>query len=169
MKIKDKKEDFISLTSNKELWEGVLNDSERSGVLTASAALEVMLEKLLKSFLVQNISTSTNIAEKSTFSQKINLCFSLGLITDLERQDLNTLKEIRNAFAHHIFGCDFKNEEVKKYLLALKLPNAIKFPTDNIRTYFNIGMLMLDSALNDRLTQIQPLSQKPNLNYSPGV
>lgn len=166
MKIKDNKEDFVSLTSNKDIWNDVLNNSERSGVLTAAAAFEVSLERLLKKLFVQNVSTSKNIAEKSNFSHKINLCFSLGLITENEKDDLNSLKEIRNAFAHNIFGCNFQNSEVQKYIWALRLPNNINFPRDSVRNFFNVGMIILDTALNDRLNAIQPIQQKQNLRYS---
>ena len=169
VKIKDNREEFVSLTANKDIWDEVLNNSARSGVLTAAAAFEVSLERLLSAHLVQGVSTSKNIAEKSNFSHKINLCFSLGLITEQEKEDLNSLKEIRNAFAHNIFGCDFKNTEVQKYIWALRLPSNIKFPRDNIRNFFNVGMIMLDSALNDRLKKISPIMQRANLIYSHGA
>ncbi|WP_395341240.1 DUF4145 domain-containing protein [Ningiella sp. W23] len=169
MKIKDNRDEFVSLTANKEIWDDVLNNSVRGAVLSAAAAFEVSLERLLKSFLVQGVSSSKNIAEKSNFSHKINLCFSLGLITEKEKDDLNTLREIRNAFAHNIFGCDFKNSEVQKFVRALKLPLSINFPRDNIRNFFNIGMIMLDTSLSDRLKRITPINQRPNLVYSHGA
>lgn len=169
MKIKDNRNAFISLTSNKDIWEEVLNNSERSGVLTAAAAFEVLLERLLLKFLVQDTSTSKNIAEKSNFAHKINLCFSLGIISEREKDDLNTVREIRNAFAHNIFGCSFRNPDVSKLILSLHLPSKINFPRDSIRNLFNIGMIMLDRELVGRIETIQPLHKRQNTRYSHGA
>jgi hypothetical protein len=168
LRIKDDRDNFVSLTSNKDLWDEVLNNSERSAVLIAAASFEVQLERLLKAYLIQGSSASKDIAEKSNFATKINLCFSLALINDDERIDLHKLREIRNAFAHNIFGCDFSNSDVSSVIMSLILPSRIKFCRDSARTYFNIGMIMLDTSLNTRIPRVAAIQELTNHNYSNG-
>jgi hypothetical protein len=159
LRIKDDRDNFVSLTSNKDLWDEVLNNSERSAVLIAAASFEVQLERLLKAYLIQGSSASKDIAEKSNFATKINLCFSLALINDDERIDLHKLREIRNAFAH---------SDVSRVIMSLVLPSRIKFCRDSARTYFNLGMIMLDTSLNTRIPQVAAIQELTNHNYSNG-
>jgi len=166
VKIGDQKNEFVSLTKDDKVWNDVLNNSERGAVLTAGAAFEVHLERLLKAFLVQGVSTSKKIAESSQFSSKINLCFSLGLISEDEKHDLNLLRDIRNAFAHNIFGCDFNNSEVSKAINSLILPSKTNFPKTQLRNFFNVGMIIIDNSLVERIGSIKPLIQKANLIFS---
>jgi len=168
VKIKDSVHDFISLTDNKDLWEEVLNTSERNAVLIAGAALDTQLERLLKKFLVQGSSTSNKIAESSVFASKINLCFSLGLLSEDERHDLNLLRDIRNAFAHNIFGCDFNNSQVKAAIKNLVFPRKANATPDKVdlRVCFNIGMIILDGFLKERLNVIQPVQELKNMKFA---
>ena len=166
MKIKDKMHDFMSLTGNKSLWDEVLKTSERNAVLIAGAAFDTQLERILKKFLIQGSAISNKIAKSSVFASKINQCFSLGLISEDERHDLNLLRDIRNAFAHNIFGCDFNNEQVKVAISNLILPKKAKANPDNgLRVYFNIGMIVLDSLLKNRIESVKACKQLDNMKF----
>jgi len=168
--IKDNKSDFESLTGNEELWAQVLKSSERSAVLVASAAFDTHLERILKGYFVQNSGVS-NLLVKSTlnnFAAKINICFCLGLISSDERHDLNLLREIRNAFAHNLFGCDFSNPEIISLVSNLTLARKAKAdPTKmEIKHFFNIGMVALDSLILVRLKSISPVIECQNIKVS---
>lgn len=168
MKIKDSPHDFVSLTQNKELWDEVINSSDRNAVLIAGAAFDTLLERLLKGYLVQDSSVSNKIAESSVFASKINLCFSLGLISEDEKNDLNILRDIRNAFAHNIFGCDFSNQQITDAVSNLILPRKARAKPENVtlKGYFNIGMVVLDNLLSDRINRVKAVKQLPNTGFS---
>jgi hypothetical protein len=166
VKIKDNVHDFISLTDNKSLWDEVLNTSERNAVLIAGAAFDTQLERMLKKFLIQDSAVSNKIAESSVFASKINQCFILGLISEDERHDLNLLRDIRNAFAHNIFGCNFDNEQVKAAISNLILPQKARSnPKNGLRAYFNIGMIVLDGLLKHRIELVKPCKQLDNIKF----
>lgn len=168
LKIKDKgKSDFVSLTENKAIWEEVLNTSERSAILVAAAAFDTQLERILLTFLIADSAVSKRIVEASSFAQKINLCFALGLISDDERHDLDILRVVRNAFSHNIFGCDFGNAEVVSSVSSLRLARkAAGTPEVKPRLFFNIGMITLDSLLRARLAAVGRRAKMPNTKFA---
>jgi DNA-binding MltR family transcriptional regulator len=168
VKIKDNPHDFVSLTQNKELWEEVVNSSDRNAVLIAGAAFDTLLERLLKRNLIQDSAVSKKIAESSIFASKINLCFSLGLISEDENHDLNLLRDIRNAFAHNIFGCDFSNDQVKNAVSNLILPRKARATPENAtpKGYFNIGMVVLDNFLSERVSEINTIIKRSNMRFA---
>jgi hypothetical protein len=55
----------------------------------------------------------------SAFGAKIILAHALGVIDDEDREDLDTLRYIRNAFAHSVTPIKFDDEAVKKLCVAL--------------------------------------------------
>lgn len=81
--------------------------TERGTVLVWASILDEMLTKLLKSFLVPlDKGKLDEIFEPdgplSTFSAKIKIAFAVGLITKEEADCLNSVRKIRNDFAHKI-------------------------------------------------------------------
>lgn len=167
MKIKDNVHNFVSITDNKELWDEVLNASERNAVLIVGAAFDTQLEKLLKKRLIQESSVTNKIAEFSSFSSKINLCFCLGILSEDERHDLNLLRDIRNAFSHNIFDCDFNNVQVSEAISNLIIPRKAKAipEAESIKQFFNIGVVILDGFLKERLESVLPIKRLANINF----
>jgi DNA-binding MltR family transcriptional regulator len=167
--IKNDKTNFQSLTDNKELWEEVINSSERSAVLVAGAAFDAHLESILSKYLIQDSGVSKRLVNStlSNFAAKINTCFCLGLISSDERHDLNLLRDIRNSFAHNLFGCDFTNPDVQLLISSLTLANKTgTTPNDvGIKTYFNINMVMLDKLLILRLNSVKSITECLNVIY----
>lgn len=80
--------------------------SDRALVIVSGSILDVQLEILLKTFLIDD----SNIEERlfnsnsalATFSSKINLCYYLGIISKHEFDTINLIRKIRNIFAHEI-------------------------------------------------------------------
>jgi hypothetical protein len=63
----------------------------------------------------------------SSFSAKIEIAYSTGLIPMGKRRDLHNLREIRNKFAHHIEPLDFSDPEIADCCKNLTtLPKAFK-------------------------------------------
>lgn len=80
------------------------NESERGVALVACGIMEQLLEELLRAKLVSNAGTDRLLkgpnAPLGTLSARIDACHALGLISDIERHNLEILRRIRNDFAH---------------------------------------------------------------------
>lgn len=48
----------------------------------------------------------------STFSSKIRVAYAMGIYGPVTRDDLNRIRDIRNAFAHGMIRMDFETKEV---------------------------------------------------------
>ena len=95
----------------------VLNaESARGVVLVAASYLENVLLDVLRSFLIEGkpqeqILSGFN-APIGSLSAKIALSASLGLINERERKECDTIRKIRNNFAHNVHP-SFDEENVK--------------------------------------------------------
>lgn len=114
-------------------------NSDRSTAITYSALLERGLEELVASKMAWPTEESNAAVERkalfegdaplSTFSAKTRLGYALGLYNKLVRDDLDTIREIRNAFAHATTNITFATDEVSVVVSRLKLHHAFKVPS----------------------------------------
>ena len=78
-------------------------ESDRGLVLAGAAFIDNSLEKLLRSYLVPSpeidklFSSNGSLA---TFSNRITMAYSLGLIDSAVKRDIDLIRKIRNDFAH---------------------------------------------------------------------
>lgn len=110
----------------KEMLAEVKTETDRSCALILAANLENRLKDLLTDFLInmspaalKEIFEGTN--PLSTFSSRITMAFSLGLLSEQEYHDLNPIRRIRNSFAHEEHGWSFKTKLVKDRCSSFKL------------------------------------------------
>lgn len=79
-------------------------ESPRGAVLVACSFLDEQLRAIIDAFLVSSSDKAMLLdgfnAPLGTFSARIKAAHCLGLLTDIERDDLETLRKIRNEFAH---------------------------------------------------------------------
>ncbi|VVE78140.1 MltR family transcriptional regulator [Pandoraea sputorum] len=106
--------------------------SDRALAIVIASYLDAMLEELLRAFLVERAKAVNPLFEGrgvlSTFSSKIELSFALGLIGEGEAKALNTIREIRNAFAHELGNLDFTDMSISAKCANLRLPIEKVFP-----------------------------------------
>ena len=80
-------------------------ESPRGSVLVACSFLDEQLGRIIDAFLVEDSKKELLLggfnAPIGTFSSRITMAHSLGLISDEERSDCDTLRKIRNEFAHN--------------------------------------------------------------------
>jgi DNA-binding MltR family transcriptional regulator len=93
-------------------------ESDRATVIIAAAHLDVLLDELLKQVLVPCSTENDSLfdgpnAPLHNLSNKIDLCFRLGLISEFISKSLHIVRKIRNSFAHAIVGCTFTDPAVK--------------------------------------------------------
>ena len=136
----------------KEIKKILLTESTRAKVIISSVYVEKLLEDLLCKFLIKGFDEKIfrHDGPLSTFNYKTKMCFSLGLISEIEYRFLNIIRETRNLCAHSIgkgdsFEIKLKDQEVieilrktvpKKEIQAIKdkgeKEKAIKIRKDNI-------------------------------------
>ena len=80
-------------------------ESDRGCALILTANLDDRLMGLLKNFFVAEPAKRHDAMFKgsgclATFSSRIRICYSTGLLNDDERHDLDLIRRIRNDFAH---------------------------------------------------------------------
>lgn len=80
------------------------SESPRGSVLVACSFLDEQLKEVISAFLIEDSDKAVLLegfnAPIGTFSARIKMAHSLGLISDSERDDCDTLRKIRNALAH---------------------------------------------------------------------
>lgn len=79
---------------------------DRALVITSASILETQLEKILKCFMLSDNKIDerlfTNNAPLATFSSKNSMCYYIGIISEYEYKTIETIRKIRNKFAHEI-------------------------------------------------------------------
>ncbi len=116
---KDSMRNFLNL--RREL----SKESDRGMTLYATSYLDKKLESLLQNKLIGNKKHFKDLfsfnGPLGTFSSKIKLAFSIGLIDKDSMDDINVLRKIRNEFAHSDQNIDLDSEHIKKLINKLKL------------------------------------------------
>lgn len=100
----------------------ITGENDRLVAVVCASLVEVAMAKLLKSVMPNGEgSLFEPHAPLSTFSAKINLAYSLGLIDKDVRRNADYMREIRNVFAHRVAPTDFKTPQVAAVCKLLKL------------------------------------------------
>lgn len=110
-------------------WTSAIGDDRAKGLL-ATAMLENALEKALLLFFEDrdpNFFKDQENGAFNTFHLKIRLALALGLIEKTVKDDLDTIKIIRNAFAHSLADVVFETAEIKEACDALNIPKKISW------------------------------------------
>lgn len=96
--------------------DALMRESDRGCALFAAAYIDKALGKLLKSHLVQGSKVDeelfTGQAPLGSFSSRIKLAYYLGRISAAERKDLDTIRQIRNDFAHNAAALTFSDQSI---------------------------------------------------------
>lgn len=96
--------------------QALTKESDRGCALFAAAFLDKALSDLLYLSLVEDKRIEKDLFEGtaplSSFSARIKLAFYLGKISKECRADLDTIRGIRNDFAHHAELISFDNQSI---------------------------------------------------------
>ena len=88
------------------LFEDLSKENDRTFIIVGATFLELLLERLIRNFLVDDKEKIGNLLHSEslagTLYAKTELAYLLGLLTDLEYDDLGVIRRLRNAFAHEI-------------------------------------------------------------------
>lgn len=91
-------------------------ETDRGTTVVASAYLDDLLAGMLRSYFVDEPKVVAELLDfqgpLGTFSSRIGLAYCLGLIRDDQFKDLNTVRKIRNAFAHSHQALSFSEQPI---------------------------------------------------------
>lgn len=128
------------------------DETDRGAALVGASLIDTCLERLLCSHLAErkiaeDLVTYGN-APLGTFSARAKICFCLGLITELEFQEVNIIRRIRNEFAHGVHGVSFSTQMINDLCSNLRAntPDGARF-NGNPRQLFINSVILLSMAL----------------------
>lgn len=164
MKVTDFGEDFVKwLQIVKDEIEGT---NDRSVVIVCAAILDTQLEKLIKNalYIDKNIDEKLFVggnAVLSSFNSKITMAYYMKMISKDEFTLLNTIRSIRNKFAHEIDVSNGRiSGSIKDKCLNLTIPKGMYVP---IEVFIgNINDLDLSYNPND---EKEPIKRFVNTFY----
>lgn len=106
--------------------------SDRAAVIVGGAIIDEVLRDILESFLLKEKEKNKEIfsgnGPLATFSAKITMAYLLGLISKWERDRIDTIRKIRNDFAHGLETASFSNQSIKDRCASLKVPLEMIMP-----------------------------------------
>lgn len=135
-------------------------ESDRGAAIIAAAYLEEILKQILDAYLA-DVKCSDEIlsgfnAPFGSFSAKIKTTYSLGFLEDKEFSTINTIRQIRNKFAHSWKGVSFQSQSIID--LCKKLSNCGHETLDKAtysRDRFNMNVAILYIDLLFRIETIR--------------
>jgi hypothetical protein len=106
--------------------------------ILAATHLETLIDLVLDEVLVPG--RDAKGLRKQQASRKIGLLFALGLLTEGSRNDLDVILDIRNHFAHRVFGgtATFSDAELEP-LIAKLSPSTRQEDWTYVPAYLRLG------------------------------
>lgn len=109
-------------------------ESDRGMVLVAAAVLEENLEMLLRSVMRNDKRTRGDVLPHlfradgplGSFAGKTRVCYAMELIDELTYRDLNTVRTIRNEFAHSYAEAKLANTSVRDRIAQLETAKLLE-------------------------------------------
>ncbi|WP_157637640.1 hypothetical protein [Burkholderia ubonensis] len=108
--------------------------SDRAAAIVAAAFLDDILKELLTDFLVPAKNPADNKKLLSaqgplgSFSARITMAHRLGLISDWERRAIDTIRDVRNDFAHVTEGVSFATQSIRDRVKNIEAPVELVAP-----------------------------------------
>lgn len=131
-------------------------ETDRGSALVAASYLDEALKKIVEAFLIESkVSdemTKGFNAPIGTFSNRINMSFALGLISEEELNILNTVRKIRNDFGHKWKDLDFNTQPISDRVKSLNWygPEDITKRVNKSRFNFSVVQLLVSLLWRER-------------------
>jgi mannitol operon repressor len=98
-------------------------ETDRGAALVGAALIDNRLERLLRSHFIDSEMAEkllSKTAPLGTFSARIDSCYALGLITEVEYRECVLIRRVRNDFAHELHGLTFASPHIANRCRELK-------------------------------------------------
>jgi DNA-binding MltR family transcriptional regulator len=130
--------------------------NDRLLAIVCGTMVDLALAQLLRSVMYKGEGKLFDVNQPlSTFSSKIALAYSLGLIDDDVRRNADYIREIRNVFAHRLAPTNFRTREVAGVCKLLKLGEleGKKNTKTNMRTRYVAAATRTGKVISARATK----------------
>lgn len=108
------------------------NASDRAAAIVGGAFVDELITELIKCHLVTDEASDKKLFSGSgplaTFSAKIDIAYRLGLISKTEHVAINTIRSIRNTFAHEMGTATFSNQSIRDKCANIAMPRHMEVP-----------------------------------------
>ncbi len=131
--------------------------SDRAAGIVATTMLEAALDSVLHHAIREDDpgllkELFADGGPLGTLSSKIKLLYAFGLVTKDGRHDLDSIRKVRNDFAHKLAGNTFQSESIKDRCLSLRLVDkaTVNAPAElknDARTRFFFTIFHLRSCM----------------------
>lgn len=148
-------------------------ESDRAAAVLGAAFADDLLRALLAARFVdegEHVQALTRPnGPVSSFSARISLAFAIGLLSDDDAADFNTLRKIRNNFAHRLHGISFATDSVADRsrqfrcvarIFAAKPDVRARYPADP-RKLFDLAVAYLCRKLQRRVGRAERIQYEP--------
>ena len=107
----------VDFFRDRQLLTTLTSGSDRDAAILCGSILEELLNRLLEKKLIQTgvfkDAIESSIGSLATFSNKIQICYLIGVISKRMYDNLNHIRKIRNSFAHNITRSSFDETAIK--------------------------------------------------------
>jgi mannitol operon repressor len=127
-------------------------ETDRGAALVGAALLDSRMQRLVLSHfsdkrIAEGLLSGGN-APLGSLGVRLKLAFSLGLITQLEYKECDTIRKIRNEFAHQVHGLTFSDPRLAGLASNLRAntPSGERFNGDPRQLFIN-SVIMVSLSL----------------------
>jgi DNA-binding MltR family transcriptional regulator len=125
--LRDFTREFPSKEDNQRFREAMNSPSDMVTAIVHAIEVEYLLEQLIIAKLKRKDDVTVELLSKdngplATFFSKIILGYAIGLFDEISMEYLNTIRRIRNAFAHSRKEISFSTALIRGEMSSLKLP-----------------------------------------------
>lgn len=169
-KKKDRKIEFLGFGVNTEFQFELVDSDDRATGLIGAIGIETLLDRLLRTCFIDSkkevdslLSSNNSNAPLNSFYSKIKASYCLGLLSKMEYEDIQKIRDIRNIFAHHLYDCTFEQEDIKnicKNFWAVKL-NMLEKNTS--KSNFITTIYLSEMAIKERIKNQKHLVSPRNI------
>jgi DNA-binding MltR family transcriptional regulator len=159
-----------SMAESDQLAKEINTSSPRGGAMVAASFLDHFLMQLILVHLERLSASEVDglfgpERPLGTFSSKIKLARALGLFGPKTAHDLNSIREIRNAFAHGLRKMNFETPEVRQLVGSLHVINDVaNHKRLRPRKLFFEAVAMLSTHLHQKgLASVKTQRMSPKL------
>lgn len=139
------------------------DESNRGAALVAAALLDLNLEDLLRTFMIDDPVEVEYLLGSGlqSYGARIRVAYALGLVSDDEANDLRVIQSVRNYFAHNLH-VTFEAEVVQVQLERLRLLRQVLPEARRLspRRQLEQAACMLSAVLVQRLQDVAAIRRQ---------
>jgi len=114
----------LSLGERNEMTSAFHEESDRGAAILAGSFVEHTLGQYVK-FRIRDKKLADTLfgamGPLSSFDQRIAIAYAFDLISQVQYKDFETIRKIRNHFAHHPLDTTFNTNDIKQLCAALSM------------------------------------------------